>query len=233
MKLAKRNEMSVRASWPLMALHRVLTGDRQQFASWKDRIDKILQSTRLSRTRSPMMRKVIAHSPAWKRARGFGRLGSFVVLAVAGSVTMYLALVYSQLLHFGAWPWLLFVPPLVPAAMVAKRSLEDGALAAMASTGGESDLARSRSAAFHGFLRSFVAGFKGGFALLFLQGLMSWFMTPAATIAQELILDTVLALQAGVVMGALTAPLGLFLGFKPVNPRALPAAPQPAGLLMD
>src|SRR5262245_16919272 len=233
MKLAKRSEFRVRASWPLMAVHRVLTGDRQQYVSWKDRIDKILQSTRLSRTRSPMLRKVIAHQPAWRRARGFGRLGSFVVLAVAGSITLYLSMVYSQLLHFGAWPWLLFVLPLVPAAMVAKRSLENGALAAMASTGGDSDGARSRSAAFHGFLRSFAAGFKGGFALLFLQGLMSWFLTPAATIGQELILDTALALQVGVAMGALTAPLGLFLGFKLVNPRALPAAPQPAGLLME
>jgi hypothetical protein len=96
----------------------------------------------------------------------------------------------------------------------------------MAATRGDDDRARARSAAFAGVFHSFFAGFSGGFSLFFLQGLMSWFLTPAPTLAQELLWDASLAAQYGVVMGAVTAPLGLVLGRRPINPRALPPAPQ-------
>ena len=50
-------------------------------------------------------------------------------------------------------------------------------------------------------LRTFRAGFGFGFMLVFLQGLISWFMTPADTISLELFLDAVLAAVAGTITG--------------------------------
>lgn len=233
MELAKRNELKVRSRWPLMVMHRALSGDRKQYSLWKERFEKILQSHRLSRTRSAALRKVIAHGPAWKRARGFGRLGTFFVLGLAGWTTYNISLFYGQFLNFGLWPWLLFVPPLVPAAIHTKRALEDAALASMAATRGEDEGTRRRTAALAGVLHSFKAGFTGGFLLLFLQGLMSWFLTPAASLAQEVVLDATVALQYAFVMGSFTAPLGLVLGRGPLNPKELPPAPSATALLIE
>jgi hypothetical protein len=103
----------------------------------------------------------------------------------------------------------------------------------MAATRGEDEATRRRTAAVSGVAHSFLAGFTGGFLLLFLQGLMSWFLTPAATLTQELLHDTSWALQYGVVMGSFTAPLGLFLGRRPINPKELPPAPSAAALLTE
>jgi hypothetical protein len=232
MKLAKRSEIKIRASWPLMVLHRTMTGDKAQYRTWKERLEKVLQACRLNRARSPVLRKVIAHPAAWRRARGFGRLGTWVVLGLGGWTTYNITYFYSEFLQFGLWPYLLFLPPLIPAAYVAKRSLENAALASMASTRGDDPGARARSAALSGVFHSFTAGFAVGFVLLFLQGLMSWFLTPAPTLFQELFFDATLATQYGVIMGAFTAPLGLVLGRKAIDPRALPPAPQASVALL-
>ena len=233
MKLARRNDVSVRTTWPLMAVHRLLTGDRKQHGIWKDRLDRVLQLQRLRRARGSMLRKVIAHQPAWRRARGFGRMGTFVVVGLGAYITAQLGFIYSELLHFGIWPWLLFVPPLIPAGMVAKRALENAALGSMAATTGNNEAARSRRAAWSGVVRSFCAGFTGGFSLLFLQGLLSWFLTPAPTLAQELFLDVRFAATYGVLFGVIAAPLGLVLGRRPLDPRSLPPAPSAVALLTD
>jgi hypothetical protein len=216
-----------------MVLHRVMTGERRQYVVWRERLERILKSHRLTRARSSMLRRVIAHEPAWRRARGFGRLGTFVVLGIATYITLQFSLIYSQLFNFGVWPWLLFVPPLLPAGIVAKRALENAALGTMASTHGDTESARSRSAALSGVLRTFWAGFAGGFSLVFLQGLLSCFLTPAPTLLQELLLDVGFGLQHGVMFGVFTAPLGLVLGRRPLDPRSLPPAPAAAALLTD
>jgi hypothetical protein len=233
MKLAKRNELRIRTAWPLMLTHRALTGDRKQYGLWRERLERVLQSHRLAKARSSTLRRVIAHTPAWRRARGFGRIGTFVVLGIGSFVAFKFSFLYSQFLNFGVWPWLLFVPPLVPAGIMAKRALENAALGSMAATGGHDEGARSRSAAVSGVLRSFWAGFVGGYSLLFLQGLLSWFLTPAPTLAQELLLDATFALPYGVLFGMFTAPLGLLLGRKPLDPKSLPAAPSAAALLTE
>ncbi len=225
MQLAKRQELKVRASWPLMVLHRVLSGDRVQYKEWKNRLDRIMQNYRLSRCRSEVMRRVVAHGPAWKRARGFGRLASFVVLGVGGWVSYGILAMNGWFTDFGLWPYALLSLPLIPAAMIAKRSLENAALSSMAATAGKTEASKSRSAALAGVIHSFRAGFIGGFALIFMQGLLSWIPNPAPTIAIELMWDAMLAAQVGLMTGAATAPLGLFLGQKPVDPAQLPPAP--------
>jgi hypothetical protein len=61
-----------------------------------------------------------------------------------------------------------------------------------------------------GALRGYASGFAFGFTLTFLQGLISWFMTPAPTFAQELFFDLALATWAGMFtggIGVLVTPL--------------------------
>jgi hypothetical protein len=68
-----------------------------------------------------------------------------------------------------------------------------------------------------------LAGFAAAFTLVFLQGLISWFMTPAPTLALELWYDFIDALKMAVLGGAGTAMLGPLLTVKlPGSSEALP-----------
>lgn len=196
---------------PLMLTHLAVTRDLDQHRAWRERVEGIKMVEALTRVRGHKVRAMLRRPRVWSMVRRSSQVAATTNLAAASPWILWLVPLYAAGHGFGWLAALTFLLPVPIAWMVARRLYEDAAIASLR----EANLEQERGLTptrrwISGAARSFTAGFGFGFTLLFLQGLISWFMTPAPTLAMELLLDAYLATVAGVFSGGvsmLAAPL--------------------------
>jgi hypothetical protein len=214
---------------PMMLAYLTLTGDTEQYARWKDRLEGIRQAEAIERTRDPEERAILANKEAWRQARETGKLGALFGLGLASLWMSFLIPTYALGHGFGWLAALTFLLPVPLAWKVSRRAWERATIRGMRDLGRRPTMRRRMRALGLGLARSFGAGFAFGFALVFLQGLLTWFMTPAPTLMQELWLDLVTGGCAGAVTGGMAMLLGPLVG-RPVPEAADALGPGGAAL---
>ena len=209
---------------PLMVAHYALTGDSEQYTQWREKIETIRQTEALARAEDPESRAILLERSAWQQMRITGKLGTLFGLGLSSFWMAWLLPVYALWHGFGWMAALTFLLPIPIAWRVGRRLWERAALAGMKDLGKRPNLRRRVKTAFRSVARSFGAGFGFGFTLVFLQALITWFMTPAPTLLEELIVDGFSGTVAGLVSGAMGVMLAPLVG------RPAPEADQPAAL---
>ncbi|MBI2375091.1 MAG: hypothetical protein HYV07_13930 [Deltaproteobacteria bacterium] len=213
------------APWvePLLFLHLVLTRDVRQHRRWRRRIESVRQTKAVAFERDAVKRRMLASPRVWRRLRRTGRIAATMGMLPALFWMSWLVPMYAVGHGFGWLASLSYLLPVPLAFRLSRRLWERAAL------GGMRDLEvaphRPLMAIRRAFNRSMAAGFGFGFTLVFLQGLVSWFMTPAETILGELAIDFVFGLGGGVI-GAITATALTPMVMQPA-PSALPEPEAP------
>jgi hypothetical protein len=183
---------------PLMLAHLAMTGDVAQHKEWRERIEAILQMQAIEREQDPEARRLLARTRVWRQMRAVGKAGAVTSTALGAAWMSWLIPLYALDHGFG-WPAaLMYLLPVPIAWKIGRRLWERAALKGMKDNGSSPSLMKRLGAFRKGLVRSMVAGFGFGFTLVFLQGLISWFMTPAPTLGLELYLDTLVAAVGGV-----------------------------------
>ncbi len=207
---------------PMMLTHLVLSGDADQYAEWREQIERVRQVDAVDRAPDPETKSLLASRPAWRQMRETGLLGSVVSMSVASLWMSWLFKAYAVILGFGWLAASAFLLPIPLAWFIGRRLWENAAVQGMKDhMGAMTPRKRVRGFAM-ALVRSFGAGFGFGFTLMFLQALITWFMTPADTLFLELMYD----LYDGIVMGTMTGVMGTMLA--PLVGR--PAPEENAGL---
>lgn len=195
---------------PFMAAHFALTGDAEQYAEWRAKVESIRQTEALAQAEDPESRAILLDREAWHQMRITGKLGTLFGLGLSSFWMAWLLPVYALYHGFGWVAAMTFLLPIPIAWRVGRRLWEKAALAGMKDLGKRPSLRRRVKTAFRSIARSFGAGFGFGFTLVFLQALITYFMTPAPTLIAELMIDGFHATLAGLIsggMGVMLAPL--------------------------
>jgi hypothetical protein len=201
---------------PMMLTHLALTGDLAQHEEWKNRIEAVHQADAVAVERDIELRRLLMRDAVWKRIRRTGKVAATINLSL-GVVWMALLIpTYAIGWGFG-WPAALtYLLPVPLAWKVTRKLFERAALKGMRDAGGSNVSLVKRAAMLPASaIRAGVAGFAFGGTLMFLQGLISWFMTPAPTLGLELYIDTLYALYAGLISGTVSTALAPFISRPP------------------
>jgi len=217
---------------PLIWLHRLVSRDGSLHREWSQRLEAIEQAADIDREPSTEGKEILADVRAWRQMKTTGLVGAAGGLAL-GSVWMgWLVPMYAIGWGFGWLPALAYLLPVPVAWKVGRRLWEKAALQGMKDLGPNPTPQQQLRTLSAGMLRGMAAGAGMGFTLVFLQGLVSWFMTPAPTLIHELVFD--------LVHGSMGAALGATVGavFGPLVGRPAPndspaLRPGPAGLLKE
>ena len=186
---------------PMMLTHLMLTGDLKQFRRWGAQLETIRQTEAIHREPDPFLKRILRRPEVWARVRQTGKLGTMLTLGPGVVWMAWLIPAYAVGHGFG-WPAALtYLLPVPLAWRIARTLFEKSAMAGMRDHRAGSSLRRRSLAWLRGAGRSYASGFAFGFTLTFLQGLISWFMTPAPTLGAELVMDFVLATWAGMFTG--------------------------------
>lgn len=184
---------------PMMLAHYALTGDDQQRRDWQDRIESVRQMEAVEREQDPEAKRLLSRRRVWDRIRAVGKTGAATGLAM-GAVWMSWLLPLYAIDHGFGWPAALaYLLPVPIAYKLARRMWERAALSGMRDLGWRPTLARRLSAFPRAAIRSVLAGYSFGFTLVFVQALISWFMTPAPTVALELYADFMYGAVGGLI----------------------------------
>lgn len=188
---------------PMMVTHLVITGDLEQFRRWRDQVETIHQTEAVHHEPDPLLKRILRRPDAWRRIRETGKVGAMISMGPGILWMAWLIPAYALQHGFGWLPALAYLLP-VPLAWRTSRALfERSALAGMRDHHRGRSARRRVLAWLRGAMRSYASGFALGFTLTFLQGLISWFMTPAPTLVQELIIDFAVGTWAGMFTGGI------------------------------
>ncbi len=190
----------------LMLTHLAFSGDLKQHRQWKDKVEGVHMVETLERVRGVRTRTALRRRKVWRMVRRTSAAGASLNLAATAPWLWWIVPTYAVGHGFGWFASLAFLLPIPIAWKVARRLYEDASI--------ESIRDAEHSGAFGGLkrwsggtARSFAAGFGFGFTLLLLQGLISWFFTPAPSFFLELFLDTYYALIGGLLSGGVSVLL--------------------------
>lgn len=181
---------------PLMYAHLLVSGDLAQHKAWRERLEKIEQANELAETTDPQERALLARPEVWKDIRRMSWWASTFTASYCAYVTANLVRDYAVGFGFGYAAAGTYLLPLPIAFMVGRKLYQNGALGVMKYLGSNPDSSRQLKSWFRAMLAAFGAGFGFAFTLTFLQGLISWFMTPAPTLFLELWMDVTNAASA-------------------------------------
>lgn len=186
---------------PMMLTHLFITGDVEQFRRWRDQVETIRQTEAVYLEHDPFLKRILRRKEVWARVRKTGQLGAMLTLGPGVIWMAWLIPAYAIGHGFGWAAALTYLLPVPLAFRVARTLFEKSAMAGMRDHRRGSALRRRVLAWLRGAGRSYASGFAFGFTLTFLQGLISWFMTPAPTLGAELVTDFVLGTWAGMFTG--------------------------------
>jgi MFS family permease len=195
-----------------MLAHLAITGDAKQHQRWKDRMEAIIQADAVDRARDPETKAILADKAAWQQLRATGRFGANFGLALGALWMSVLLPLYAVAHGFGWLAASTFLLPVPIAWRFGRKLWERAAVAGMRDLGKKPSLRKKVRAAGRSLMRSFSAGFGFGFSLVFLQALITWFMTPAPTIIQEILLDARDGAWAGIITGMFSVLLAPLVG---------------------
>lgn len=211
----------------MMLTHLALTGDGEQYALWKERVERVRQVDAIDRAADPETKSLLASGAAWRQMREAGLIGVIVCMSVS---SLWMSWLFTTYAAFHGLSWLatsLFLLPLPIAWFVGRHMWERAALQGMKDNVGKPTLRKRVRGFFRGIGRSFGAGFGFGFTLVFLQALITWFFTPAPTFALELFFD----FADATVWGTISGFMGMMLGPIVSRPAPEPKAGLPPALL--
>lgn len=199
-----------------MGAHFLVTFDRAQRRQWLERIEAIEQANWVAHAVDPLEKQLLAQPAAYRQIKEAGTIGSLYGLGIASLWMGWLIPLYAFGHGFGGWAAAFLLP--VPFAFsAARRRWQRAALSTMRR--------RRRREAF-ALRQSFAAGFGFGFLLVFLQALLTWFMTPAPTFGQELLIDAWHATLGGLLSGTLSTVLAPMIARSPSGPSPRALAPR-------
>ncbi len=193
---------------PLVWLHRRLSPKSADHAEWKERIEAIEHAQDVDAEPSTEGKAILADRKAWQQMKQTGLVASAGGLGVASVWMGAFLLPWYAFGHGFGWVATALLLPVPIAWRVGRRMWERAALEGMKDLGPNPTPQQQNRALALGMSRGMVAGAATGFTLVFLQGLVSWFMTPAPTLALELIVDLYWASGAGVIGAAVGAMFG-------------------------
>lgn len=212
--------------WLLMT-HLALSRDMAQHRTWKTQVEGLRMMDTLERVDGPRTRAALRRPHVWRKVRRVGAVGASLSLAASAPWMLWLLPAYALGHGFGWLAALSFLLPVPLAWKVGRRLYESATINSMQDAERSGPLASvlrwSNSTA-----RTFGAGFGFGFTLIFLQGLITWFMTPASSLALELYLDLYLALVGGGLLGMVSTVVSPLVATS--GPAALAAAEEPRQL---
>lgn len=185
---------------PLMWAHYALTRDRRTRRMWQRRIDAIEQAEAVEDAPTEREKRLLAHGAVWRHVRRTGRRGVRFGLALSALWLAWLLPTYVFGHGFGAWA-LVFLLPIPVATRLGRRMWESAALEGLRHFGDTPTPSERVATLVRSAMGSFGAGFSFAFHLVFLQGLLTWFMTPAPTLGIEVGLDLMAGLTAGMLCG--------------------------------
>ena len=195
---------------PLMLAHLALTRDVEQHRQWRGQVEEIRRLEAVEAATEPQRKALLKRRAVWARMRRVGAVATAGLLPLAAAWTALTAWMYAVPHGFGWLAGLSFLLPL-PLAWWSGRALwQRASLRGMASLGRRPSVGQRLAGLAQGVFSGFCAGFGFGFVLVFLQGLLTWFMTPADTLVAEVLLDALFAARLGLVtgvFGGLMAPL--------------------------
>lgn len=200
----------------MMLTHLALTGDVSQHREWNERVEAIHQADAVAIERDLELKFLLSRDLVWKRIRRTGRFGAAANLTLSVPWLLLLVPTYAVDHGFGWAAALTYLAPILPAWKLARKAFERASLLGMRDARANKNSLVKRMASLPvSAMRAGIGGFAFGFTLLFLQGLISWFMTPLPTIGQELYWDAALAVWAGLVTGSASGLLAPFLSRPP------------------
>lgn len=189
---------------PLMYAHLLVSGDLAQHKAWRERLEKIEQANELAETTDPQERALLARPEVWKDVRRMSWWAATFTAGYCSIVTASLVSDYAIGFGFGYAAAGTYLLPLPLAFMVGRKLYQNGAFSVMKYLGSNPDSSRQVKSWVWAMIFAFTAGFGFAFTLTFLQGLISWFMTPAPTLFLELWMDVTNAATAAVKAGFLS-----------------------------
>lgn len=195
-----------------MMAHLALTGDAKQYKHWKDRVDAIAQAEAVDQARDPESKALLADKAAWEQLRATGKFGANFGLALGALWMSVLMPLYAVAHGFGWAASMAFLLPVPIAWRFGRKLWERASLQGMRDLGKRPSLRKRMRTAVRSVARSFGAGFAFGFTLVFLQALITWFMTPAPTFTEELLIDAFHGSLAGTVTGTFSMLLAPLVG---------------------
>lgn len=205
---------------PLMWAHYALSRDKRAQRMWRKRVEDILQAEAIDTAPTEREKQLLARRPVWRHVRKIGKRGTTLGLLLSSLWMLWLIPTYAFGHGFG-WAALLYLLP-VPIAMRLGRQLwEAAALEGMRHYGETPTPAERAASLVRAAMGSFGAGFGFAFNLVFLQGLISWFMTPAPTLGIEIGLDIMMGLTAGILCGSVS------MAMAPMVAPSIPASKVP------
>ena len=192
---------------PMLLAHLVLTRDRAQNARWRAQLESIRQANAVDAAPDPETKAILAHRGAWRQMRVTGSLGTLFGLSLSTFWMAILLPMYAIGHGFGWWVAASFLLPIPVAWKFGRKLWEQASVAGMRDMGTRPSLQRRMKVGLRSMFRAFNAGFGFGFSLVFLQTLITWFLTPAPTFAAELLADASDGAVAGVIIGSMSAML--------------------------
>lgn len=215
---------------PLMYAHLLMTRDLPQHRAWRERLEKIEQANELAEVTDPAERGLLARPEVWKDIRRMSWWATHFTFTYCAVVSWWLVQDYAVGFGFGYAAAGTYLLPLPLAWMVGRKLFQQGTLSVMKYLGGNPDSGRQMKSWFRAMLASFGAGFGFAFTLTFIQGLISWFMTPAPTLWLELYMDVSNAIEAALKAGVVSSVMWPLLCRKAPSvhvelPDAQPAVP--------
>lgn len=212
---------------PLVWLYRSVFGESRQADEWSNRIEAIEQANAIDAEPSTEGKALLADRATYRQVKATGLVAAMGGMSIGALWMSWLIPLYAYGWGFGAWAYLYLLP--VPFAWrVGRRMWERAALQGMKELGPQPSPQQQLRTLSSGMIRAMGAGAGMGFALVFSQALISWFMTPAPTLLQELLIDLVHGTGGAAVGAAVGAIFGPLVGRG--APNAL-TAPTPNALL--
>ncbi len=208
----------------LMTAHLLVSRDLTQHRSWRQQIEGLRMLDVLPRVKGHQTRALVRRPRVWRRIQAVSRAGATVNFSASLLWLIWIIPLYAIGHGFGWLAALTFLLPVPIAWRVARRLFEDAAIGSIQDAQDTQALAPVLGRWTRSGARTFIAGFGFGFTLLFLQGLLTWFMTPASTIAMELFMDAWYASIAGLLSGGVSVIMTPLVATT--GPAALQAAPD-------
>lgn len=189
---------------PLMYAHLLFTRDLPQHRAWRERLEKIEQANELAEVTDPQERALLARPEVWKDIRRTSWWAAAFTGSYCAWVTKALIADYAVGFGFGYVAAATYLLPLPIAFMVGRKLYQQGSVSVMKYLGHNPDSATQMKSWILAVIMAACAGFGLAFTLTFLQGLISWFMTPAPTLWLELWMDVTNAATAAVLPAAIS-----------------------------
>lgn len=203
---------------PLIYAHYWATQDGEQHADWKQRIDKAAHCDALVSTTDPDEKRILSNPLAWRSIQSTSWWATMLSLLASSYGTYTIVENYAIGLGYGPAVASAFLLP-IPVAWAVGRSLyKKTKLRVMAHLGNKPTPKDHFTSWFVAAAGSFGAGAGFGFTLTFLQGLISWFTTPASSVGMEIFIDATAGLNAALTAGMVSAMfLPLMCGKAPAR----------------